>query len=389
VKNITRTVWILSLVSMFTDMASEMLYPVTPIYLRSIGFSILLIGILEGVVEAFAGLSKSYFGKLSDNMGKRVPFVQLGYTLSALSKPMMAFFAAPAWVFLVRTLDRIGKGVRTGARDALLSDESTPQTKATVFGFHRSFDTFGAVLGPAFALLFLYFYPASYKKLFYVAFIPGVLAVVSTFLLKEKLQAPVIKKATVSFFSFIDYWKTSSPAYKKLVIGLLIFALFNSSDIFLLLKAKESGISDSQVIGLYIFYNLVYALMAYPVGLLADKIGFKKMLLIGLAIFSAVYFLMGIANNKLVLLIAFFLYGVYASATEGVSKAWITNLANKNNVATAIGTYGGFQSICSLLASTISGFLWYRFGSSTTFFLSAMGSMVALGYLYYFMKRVR
>ena len=185
-KYITRTIWILSLVSLFTDMASEMLYPIMPIYLKSIGFSIVLIGILEGVAEATAGLSKGYFGKLSDASGKRVPFVQVGYALSAISKPMMAMFIYPLWIFFARTIDRLGKGIRTGARDALLSDEATAAAKAKVFGFHRSMDTLGAAIGPALALLYLYYYPEDYITLFYLAFIPGVLAVFASFYLKIK-----------------------------------------------------------------------------------------------------------------------------------------------------------------------------------------------------------
>lgn len=153
-KVITRTVWVLSLVSLFTDTASEMLYPVMPIYLKTIGFSIVLIGVLEGFAEALAGLSKGYFGQLSDNSGKRVPFVQLGYALSTISKPMMAIFTFPLWIFFARAIDRLGKGIRTGARDAILSDEATPQTKGKIFGFHRSMDTLGAVIGPALALLY-------------------------------------------------------------------------------------------------------------------------------------------------------------------------------------------------------------------------------------------
>jgi sugar phosphate permease len=162
-------------------MASEMLYPVMPVYLKSIGFSILLIGVLEGVAEATAGLSKGYFGKLSDNSGKRVPFVQIGYAFSAISKPMMALFIYPLWIFFARTVDRFGKGIRTGARDAILSDEATPGTKGRIFGFHRSMDTLGAVLGPSLALVYLYFYPKDYKTLFYIAFLPGCLAVVTSF----------------------------------------------------------------------------------------------------------------------------------------------------------------------------------------------------------------
>src|SRR6476619_6659995 len=168
---ITPTIRILSLVSLLTDVASEMLYPIMPVFLRSIGFSFLLIGILEGFAEATAGLSKSYFGRRSDNTGKRLPFIQLGYALSAISKPMMAVFIYPLWIFLARTTDRFGKGIRTAARDAMRSDESTPENKGKVFGFHRSMDTFGAVLAPSIALVFLYYYPQQYKLLFFLAFL--------------------------------------------------------------------------------------------------------------------------------------------------------------------------------------------------------------------------
>jgi len=158
VKYITRTVWILSVASLLTDTASEMLYPIMPVYLKTIGFSVLLIGILEGVAEATAGLSKGYFGKLSDTAGRRVPFVQIGYALSAISKPMMGLLVFPLWIFFARTVDRFGKGIRAGARDAILSDEATPETKGKIFGFHRAMDTVGAVMGPSLALVYLYFY---------------------------------------------------------------------------------------------------------------------------------------------------------------------------------------------------------------------------------------
>lgn len=174
-KLVSKTVWRLSLVSLFTDMASEMLYPVMPAFLQSIGFSVILIGILEGMAEAIAGLSKSYFGKMSDVSGKRVPFVQVGYGLSAISKPIMGLFIQPAWIFIARTLDRIGKGIRTGGRDALLSEEATPETKARIFGFHRSMDTMGAVLGPLIALIYLYYFPAITAIYFLLLLFPALL----------------------------------------------------------------------------------------------------------------------------------------------------------------------------------------------------------------------
>ncbi|MBK6447949.1 MAG: MFS transporter [Saprospiraceae bacterium] len=380
-KYITRTVWVLSLVSLFTDAASEMLYPIMPIYLKSIGFSIVLIGILEGFAEATAGFSKGYFGKLSDNAGKRIPFVQIGYAFSAISKPMMAIFIYPIWIFFARTIDRFGKGIRTGARDALLSDEATSETKGQVFGFHRSMDTLGAVIGPSLALIYLYFYPQDYKTLFFIAFIPGLLAVLASFFLKEKVRNVVKPKSITPFFSFLNYWKVCPPEYRKLVIGLLAFTLFNSSDIFLLLKAKQSGLNDTMVIGVYIFYNLIYALFAFPIGIIADKVGLKNIFVIGLILFSLVYLGMSANTNLYLFFVLFFLYGIYASATEGISKAWISNITDKKDTATAIGTFSGLQSICAMIASSMAGIIWFKFGGAITFLITAIATIFVVLYI--------
>lgn len=343
-----------------------------PIYLKSIGFSIILIGVLEGLAEATAGLSKGYFGKLSDNSGKRVPFVQLGYALSAVSKPLMALFIYPLWIFGVRTIDRFGKGIRTGARDAMLSDEASPESKGKVFGFHRSMDTVGAVLGPSFALIYLYYFPLQYKTLFFIAFIPGVFAVLASFYLRDKRVIPRANRQKTSFFSFLHYWKTSPLIYRKVVTGLLIFTLFNSSDVFLLLKAKESGLDDTMVIGAYIFYNIVYTLFAFPIGILADKVGLKSIFITGLALFAVVYLGMAFNTSLYIFYGLFFLYGVYAAATEGISKAWISNITDRKDTATAIGTYSGFQSICTMLASSLAGLIWYKFGATATFITTSV-----------------
>lgn len=392
---ITRTIWMLSLVSLFTDLASEMLYPVMPLFLKHIGYSAIFIGVLEGIAEAVAGLSKSYFGKWSDLSGKRLPFVQLGYAFSAISKPMLAILTYPWWIFLSRTVDRLGKGIRTGARDAMLSDECTKENKGRVFGFHRSMDTFGAVLGPVAALTYLYFYPDDYKTLFLIAFIPGLLAIITTLLIKEsrrpattnhKPQTSNFKSQTSNFFAFFSYWKTSSPEYKRLLTGLLLFALFNSSDVFLLLRMKESGLPDTTIISTYVFYNLVYALLAYPVGILADKIGLKRIFITGLFVFAFVYLGFALNNNSIVFIFLFLLYGLYAAATEGVSKAWISNIVDKSETATAIGTYSGFQSICALIASSLCGLLWYNFGAMVTFLITVAMTVMVIIYLSLFKR---
>jgi len=382
-KFLTKAIVLLSFVSLFTDVASEMLYPIMPIFLKSIGFSVVLIGVLEGFAEATAGLSKGYFGHLSDRIGKRVSFIRWGYTMSAFSKPMMAVFVYPVWIFFARTLDRLGKGVRNSARDALLSDESTPNTKGKVFGFHRGMDTLGAAIGPFLALIFLYLYPGQYRWLFILAFIPGLIAISLTWLIKEKKKTPkpISSIKNVGFFSFVGYWKIANPQYKYLVVGLLAFALFNSSDVFLLLMVKQLGFSDTQMIGLYIFYNLLYALLSYPSGWLADKMGMKRIMIAGLLVFASVYILFGFATTLLHLAILFGLYSFYASATEGISKAWISNLAQKEHTATAIGFYNSFQSTAALLASSIAGLIWYGISPAFMFIFAGSGALIVVVYL--------
>ncbi len=377
---LTRTVLLVSFVSFFTDVASEMLYPVMPVYLQSIGFSVLLIGILEGVAEATAGLSKGYFGNFSDKSGSRVPFVRWGYTLSAISKPLMAVFTFPVWVFFVRTLDRLGKGVRTGARDAMLSDESTEENKGKVFGFHRALDTAGAAVGPFAALIFLFYYPSQYKWLFVIAVVPGIAAIALTFLLKDK-HTGIVSKRSPAFFAFLSYWGKSSKRYKLLVAGLLAFTLFNSSDAFLLLSVKSKGFSDTFMIGVYIFYNLVYALLSFPVGILADRIGLVRTLIFGLAVFAVVYSLMGFAVVSWQFIVLFGMYAIYASASEGISKALISNIAEKDKTATAIGFYTSFASIFTMLASSLAGLIWYSFGMKAMFIISGLGVMAVVIYL--------
>lgn len=382
---ISRTVWILSLVSLFTDTASEMLYPVMPIYLKSIGFSIVLIGVLEGVAEATAGLSKGYFGKWSDLSGRRAPFVQLGYSLSSVSRPLLVLLASPIWVFVWRTVDRFGKGIRTGARDAILSDEATSATKGRVFGLHRSMDTAGAVLGPSLALLYLYFHPGQYRTLFFIAIIPGLLAVAASFLIKDRNKRTKRSTERISFLAFFQYWKSGPKTYRKVVLGLLIFALFNSSDVFLLLQAKNSGLSDTQTIGAFIFYIIIYAAASYPMGILADRIGLKVTFIGGLVVFAVVYFGMAVGGGYAFMAVLFALYGLYYAATEGIAKAWITEITSSKDTATAIGTFAGFQSICALVASPVAGLLWFKFGPGVTFGVTAV---ITVGVIIYFVVGV-
>lgn len=376
---ITRPILVLSLVSLFTDIASEMLYPIMPVFLSSIGFSVVLIGVLEGFAEMVAGLSKGYFGQLSDVRQKRLPFVQLGYFLSAISKPMLALFSTPVWIFFSRTIDRTGKGLRSAPRDALLSNATTKENKAKVFGFHRSMDTFGAVLGPLIALWFLACYPGQYQTLFIIAFIPGLAAVLFTFFVKEKAGIPQQKK--IHFFSFLSHVKNADGSYKKLLWGLLIFALVNSSDVLLLLKMKSTGVSDVNIITIYIFYNLIYALSAFPAGIIADKWGIKNTFLFGLILFIAVYIGFAFVNLEIGYWILFFIYGIYAACTEGIAKAWITNIVPGTSAGTAIGAYTGLASMAAFGASALAGVLWAVFGPEVAFGFTACVVTVVVLYL--------
>lgn len=377
---ITRTVLMLSVISLFTDVATEMLYPVLPSFLVSIGFNVVLIGILEGMAEATAGLTKGYFGNLSDRWGRRLPFVRLGYLMSAAAKPLMVVSALPIWIFFARTLDRFGKGVRTGARDAMLAGESQPSTRGRVFGFHRAMDTAGAILGPVLAMTFLHFYPGQYATLFLLTIVPGVGAICISLFLDEgrtKMEPRVYKQP---WLGFIHYWKQASPQYKKLVAGLTIFALINSSDMFLLLRVKLSGHSDIQVIQLYVLYNLSYALLSFPAGWLADRVGVRFMWMTGLMIFAMVYGSMAFVGSFAGFVMLFILYGGFAACSEGLAKAWISLECSSGDTGSAIGTYAGFQSLAALASSTIAGVVWTLFGGDVLFTMTAFLTVMLLFY---------
>ena len=382
IKVFSKAVIVLSFVSLFNDIASEMLYPVMPLYLSSIGFTVLYIGILEGFAEAVAGLSKGYFGKLSDAKGRRLPFVTAGYMFSAVSKPLLALFTYPVWVLFVRTIDRLGKGIRTAPRDALLSENSAPENRGKVFGLHRGMDTLGAVAGPLLALLYLHFYPEDYRTVFLIAFIPAAGAVLLTLFAGEKTRPAGEGSIGIrNYFSFIGYWKEAGSKYKLLVAGLLAFALINSSDVFLLLMVRNLGYSDADVIKAYIFFNIVCALTALPAGALADKIGFRKSLLAGILVFGIAYGTLSAAASKFMIYAAFFLYGIFPSLTDGVSKAWISSIAEEDKLATALGFYSGFSSVFSLAASSLAGLIWVTWGASSLFVFASAGSFLVFLYL--------
>lgn len=387
-KHITRTVFIISLVSLFNDFSSEMLYPIMPLYLAQIGYGGLFIGILEGIAELIAGLTKIYTGSLSDKMQRRLPFVSFGYMLSVISRPVIVASQFAGSILLGRSMDKIGKGIRTGARDALLADECDIKNRAEVFGFHRSMDTLGAILGPLTALLYLHYYPEDYKTIFFISVIPGAFALILTFLIKEKARpASTGSKVSYSIRKNFSFYKTAPKPYLVFLVFVLAFALVNSSDMFLLLRAKQSGMHESDVLMMYILFNLVFALTAFPIGKLADRMNKKIVLSVGLLLYAAAYILMAYQPSASFLIVAFCLYGLYYAFTQGIIKVLLIEKVSKDHKSNAIGFYEGVNSICLLLANALAGFIWYQFGAFTMLAYSGAGTViVAIAMLLFYCK---
>jgi MFS family permease len=367
-----RQVIVLGMVSLFTDIASEMLYPVTPIFLTAVlGSSMALVGVIEGIAEFIAALLKGYFGNLSDKVGKRSIFVTIGYGLSAISKPLPGIFQTIPVVFATRVTDRIGKGIRTAPRDALLGSYSDGNSGA-VFGFHRAMDTLGAAIGPVIALILLNIYPENYQLIFILAVVPSIIAVVFTLMVKDRTVST--KDRTKK--NYLEFLKSSPKGYKKILLLLAVFSLVNSSDVFLILKSRDISESSTLAIFGYIFYNIVYAVSSFPMGSLSDKLGKRNIFTLGLVLFSLVYFGFAFIPDIYLLWILFALYGIYAASTEGISKAWISDIIPDERRGTAIGLATLITGICVMIGSFATGFLWDKFGSQVPFLISAIVSLI-------------
>jgi MFS family permease len=383
-KGIPRQVILLGLISLFTDMASEMLYPVTPIFLSGVlGASMAIIGLIEGLAELTSGFLKGYFGFLSDKIGKRSVFVVLGYSLSALSKPLPGLFPNTITVLFSRVTDRIGKGIRTSPRDALLGSYSDSSNSGSIFGFHRGMDTLGAVFGPLIALLLLNIYSSNFRLVFLIAFIPSLAAIAVSFFIKDrKIEA---KPKERKLFP-VRFWKEAPKDYKMLTILFTLFSLVNSSDVFLILRSKDISHSNTSAILVYVFYNLIYASASYPAGIFADKFGKKNIFIVGLLIFSGVYIGFGSSSGIGVIWVLFFFYGIYAAFSEGILKAWVSDLVPDNKRASAIGLITMLSSFAIMLGSVLTGILWDKFGAVVPFLLSG-GISLCVAVSLYFLSR--
>jgi len=374
IKRIPRVVWLLSLVSFLNDTASEMLYPVMPIFITQVlGAPVFVLGIIEGVAEASASIFKTIFGIWSDKLQKRKPFVVAGYGSSAVAKIIIA--ASYAWpvVLVGRILDRFGKGARTGARDALLLDAAERDNKGLIFGLHRSMDTAGAVLGPTIALLLLWLFANNLRLILYIAIIPAFLSLIFFIWVREAKKKTETQKTKLSF-SIKDF----PPELKMFLLGLSVFSLGNSSDSFLILRAKSLGLSLVLVISAYIVYNIVYAAASTPAGIISDKIGTKKVFITGIIIFALVYLGFALDTNGLLMWPLFGIYGFYIALTDGVSKAMVGSLIDKREAGTAYGVLNTVTSVFTLLASIIGGLLWSFVAPQTTFLFAVVCALISL-----------
>lgn len=367
----------MGLVSLFNDISSEMIYPIIPIFLKSVlGAPVAIIGLIEGVAESTASLFKLFSGWISDKLKKRKIFVTIGYSLSGISKVLIGLSQHWPFVLFARFIDRFGKGTRVAARDALILESVEPEQRGRAFGLHRSMDSMGAVIGPILALILVGLFKENYRSVFFIAAIPSVIGVLLLiFLVKEKKKDVLPPVQTPAVLKF--RWSDFSPSFKYFLLVMFIFSIGNSSDAFLILRAQNLGLGVTLTVATYVLYNLTYTLFSYPAGVIADKIGAKKVLAVGFWLFAAVYLLFGFAQSSILIWILFPLYGIYMGLTDGISKAYISTMVPTEKSGTAFGAQQTIIGICALLASVIAGVLWTKISPSAPFYFGGIMATIA------------
>jgi MFS family permease len=372
---IPKNVFLLGIVSFLTDMSSDMVYPILPLFLSEVLHSSpVFIGLIEGVAESTASILKVVSGWLSDRLGKRKFLVTLGYSLSSLGKPVLSVVNAGWQVLGLRFLDRFGKGVRTSPRDAMIADSTPKESRGLSYGFHRAMDSGGAVLGPLLAFLILPLINKNYRTLFLIASVPAVLSVLVLFIfVKEKKK---IKEKAASLPSL--KLSTFHPKFKIFLVGAILFTLGNSSDAFLFLRARGLNVSVVYIPILWMVLNLVYALVSSPAGALSDKIGRKNLIVSGLFIYALVYVGFAFATQSIHAWILFAVYGLYYGLADGTMRAYVADLVEEDKRATAFGIYHGAVGFVALPASVIFGWLWQSVSISFAFIFGAGLAFLAM-----------
>lgn len=375
-----RTIIALGLVSLFNDASGEIIYPLLPLFLTdTLGASKTFVGLVEGVAESISSLLKLPAGWYSDRLKKRKGVVITGYSIASLIRPLLAL-ATVAWhVLALRFIDRLGKGLRSAPRDAMIADAAPIESRGLAFGFHRAMDHVGAIVGALVAAWLVSLFHDDYRKIFWVAAIPGLVTLlVLIFLVQEPPREIAVTKSAAPFsFDLSNY----SPRFKYFLSVLLLFTLSNSSDAFLLLRAKESGIQTAMIPILWAVLHVSKAVSSVIGGGLSDRFGRRKLIVSGWLLYAAIYLGFALATSSPMMWMLFIIYGVYFGLTEGVEKAFVADLVTSEARGTAFGFYNFIIGIGSLPASLLLGFLWQNFGAAPALLISAGISLCATGLL--------
>lgn len=370
-QKLPKEIYALGLVSLFMDIASEMVYPLLPLFLSTVLYaSASTVGLVEGVAEATSSLFKVVGGRISDRIAARKPLLLAGYGAPALLRPILALATGPFHVLLYRFLDRVGKGLRTAPRDALVAEYAPKDAYGRAYGLHRAMDSVGASIGPFLAFLLLPH--IGYRGVFWVSAIPAFLAVTTIVLLiREKAGSPKpLPPLRLKHYSAQYRWFL-------LVVG--VFTLGLSSNAFLLLRLKDLGYSEGTVTLIYALYNLIYALISYPLGSLGDHIGLRRLVAVGFATYGLVYLGFGLAHTAWLAAGLFLAYALYSAAFEGSSRAYLATVIPASEKASAIGLYHTLVGLVLFPASALFGYIWQHVGPSWAFYSGAILAFVALG----------
>ncbi len=373
---LTRNVKVLSWVSFFQDAASEMLYPVLPLFLTTVlGAPVAVVGLIEGVAEGTASVMKAVSGRLAD-VRERRPLIAAGYGISSVSKLLIGFATGWGLVLFARFVDRFGKGVRTSPRDAILAGEGDRASRGRVFGFHRAMDTAGAVVGPLLGLALYELLDHRLRPLFFVAFVPAAISVGLIFLVRDRRVTPAAANP--------GRLHAAGPLprrYWRLLIVLTLFGLVNFSDAFLILRAKELGLGFASVILVYAAYNVSYAALSYPAGIVSDLLGRRLVFAAGLAVFAIAYVGLGLAGSSGWVWLLLPVYGGYTALTDGVSKAWVSDLLPEAVRGTGLGLFQGAAGGAALVAGIWAGLAWGGNGRGPLIISGTVVAALAVGLL--------